>query len=66
MKGQYEQQCNAAVLAEMGVAVIKSLKNKHLDTLQQWLDTDTIINVDYPDITDKIVSQLLKKSQNKH
>lgn len=66
MKGQYEQQCNAAVLAEMGVAVIKSLKNKHLDTLQQWLDTDTIINVDYPDITDKIVSQLLKESQNKH
>tara|TARA_R110000765_G_scaffold84129_3_gene162955 strand:+ start:5635 stop:6633 length:999 start_codon:yes stop_codon:yes gene_type:complete len=66
MKGQYEQQCNAAVLAEMGVAVIKSLKNKHLDTLQQWLDTDTIIKVDYPDITDKIVSQLLKKSQNKH
>lgn len=66
MKGQYEQQCNAAVLAEMGVAVIKSLKNKHLDTLQQWLDTDTIIKVDYPDITDKIVSQLLKESQNKH
>ncbi|WP_339655253.1 glycosyltransferase family protein [uncultured Maribacter sp.] len=66
MKGQYEQQCNAAALAEMGVPIIKSLKNKHLNTLQKWLDTDTIITVDYPDNTDNIVSQLLKESQKKH
>ena len=66
MKGQYEQQCNAAALAEMGVPVIKSLKNKYLDKLQQWLDTDTIISVDYPDITDNIVCQLLREFQKKH
>ena len=28
MKGQYEQQCNAAALKEMGVPVIKNLKEK--------------------------------------
>ena len=60
MKGQYEQQCNAAALEKMGVPVIKSLKKKHLTKLQNWLDTDTLVPVDYPDITDEIVSQLLQ------
>jgi len=62
MKGQYEQQCNAAALAEMGVPVIKSLKKKHLTKLEQWLDSNTIVPVDYPDITDEIVTQLLEES----
>lgn len=66
MKGQYEQQCNAAALAQMGVPVIKSLKNKHLVKVQHWLDTDTVVPVDFPNITDKIVSQLLKESQKKY
>lgn len=63
MKGQYEQQCNAAALEQMGVSVIKSLKNKHLTKLKCWLDTETIVEVDYPDITDDIVNQLLEKSR---
>ena len=29
IRAQYEQQCNAAALKEMGVPVIKSLKKKH-------------------------------------
>lgn len=62
MKGQYEQQCNAAALEAMGVPVIKSLKNKHLNTLNEWLHSDVIVPVDYPDITDEIVSQLLQES----
>lgn len=63
MKGQYEQQCNAAALAKMGVSVIKSLKNKHLEKVQHWLDSDVIIPVAYPDNTDQIVAQLLAESQ---
>lgn len=66
MKGQYEQQCNAAALAKMGVSVIKSLKNKHLNKLQDWLDSDSIIPVEYPDITDQIVTQLLEESLRTH
>jgi len=63
MKGQYEQQCNAAALSQMGVPVIKSLKNKHLPKLQHWIDSNTIVNAEYPDITDQIVLQLLEQSQ---
>ena len=55
MKGQYEQQCNSAALKEMGVPVIKSLKNKHLDKFRHWIESDAKIEVNYPDITEQIV-----------
>jgi uncharacterized protein (TIGR00661 family) len=59
MKGQYEQQCNAAALEKMGVSVIKSLKKKHIKTINNWMLGDKIIPVNYPDDTAKIVRRLL-------
>lgn len=59
MKGQYEQQCNAAALKEMGVPVIKNFKLTHADKISQWLDDKTIINVDYPDNTEKIINKII-------
>ena len=61
MKGQYEQQCNAAALQEMGVPVLKSLKLKHLSKVLDWIKSSEIISVDYPDITDDIVNRLLQE-----
>lgn len=55
MKGQYEQHCNAAALAAMGVPVLKSLKSKHLRMVQQWLEGQALISVDYPDETADVV-----------
>ncbi|NMH89836.1 glycosyltransferase family protein [Flavivirga algicola] len=62
MKGQYEQQCNAAALKEMGVPVIKSLKKKHFGKLMDWIESNTYVEVDYPDITESIIDQLLEES----
>ncbi len=62
MKGQYEQQCNASALKEMGVPVIKSLKPKHLEKLQSWVNSDRKIDVYYPDITESIISRILEES----
>jgi uncharacterized protein (TIGR00661 family) len=62
MKGQYEQQCNAEALKDMGVPVIKTLKKKHLKTIIKWLDSDTIVEVNYPDNTEKIIDLLLKEN----
>jgi len=62
MKGQYEQQCNAAALQDMGVHVIMSLKIKHLDKIRAWLDNHLRIEVDYQDTTDNIVDRLLEES----
>ena len=59
MKGQYEQQCNAAALKDMGVPVIKSLKLKHADKIIKWIETGKIIKVDYPDNTEQIINEIL-------
>jgi hypothetical protein len=59
MKGQYEQQCNAAALAELGVPVIKSLKEKHLPAIRQWVNSGSIVTVDYPDETVAIINRIL-------
>ncbi len=61
MKGQYEQQCNAAALQTMGVPVIKSLKEKHLEKIKAWTTSKLIISVNYPNITEKIINDIVKK-----
>ena len=65
MKSQYEQQCNAAALKEMGVSVIKSLKTKHLEKINNWVETDKKVTVYYPDITRDIIDQILQETQIK-
>lgn len=59
MKGQYEQQCNAAALNKMGITVIKSLKLKHLEKIKNWINISRTLSVEYPDITEKIIDTLL-------
>ena len=59
MKQQYEQQCNAAALAKMGVPVVRGLQDKHLDRLDDWLRRGRPVPVDYPDRTGAVLDQLL-------
>lgn len=59
MKGQYEQQCNAAALKKMNVPVIKSLKSKHYDKIESWLESNQSIEVDYKNETDSILENIL-------
>ena len=61
MKGQYEQQCNAAALETMSIPVLKSLKLKHAEKIEKWVKGKNYISVNYPNITAKIISQLVKK-----
>jgi uncharacterized protein (TIGR00661 family) len=63
MKGQYEQQCNAAVLQHMGVPVLKSLKKKHIEKIKDWTNAAQYIPVDYPDITESIIDILICEHQ---
>ncbi|MGL2965310.1 glycosyltransferase family protein [Flavobacterium sp. XGLA_31] len=60
MKKQYEQHCNAAMLKEMGVSVIKKLSKKNLPLLKKWLSDDTIVEVNYPDITEQIIDLIIQ------
>jgi uncharacterized protein (TIGR00661 family) len=62
MKGQYEQQCNAAALDNLGVPVLKSLKDKHLDKIKSWAKSPQSIPVFYPDITEKIIDLVIREN----
>lgn len=61
MKGQYEQQCNAAALKSMGVPVLKSLKLKHAEKIAGWLQSGKVIDVNYPEMTEEIIDTLLSQ-----
>ena len=60
MEGQYEQQCNAAALKEMGVPVLKKLRRKYVDKIDDWVEKGSVINVEYPDKTGEILDNILK------
>ena len=59
MKGQYEQQCNAAALKHMGIPVLKSLKKKYNEKIADWLGAGQTVPVDYPDMTRKIIDHII-------
>ena len=59
MKKQYEQQCNAAMLKSMGVKVMKKLNKNHIDKISEWLKDKRIVQVNYPDITEKIIDTII-------
>ena len=59
MKGQYEQQCNAAALAQLGVPVIKSLKKKHRLLISEWLCNATPLHINFPDQLEEIIQAAL-------
>jgi uncharacterized protein (TIGR00661 family) len=61
MKGQYEQQCNAAALKEMGVPVLKKLKMSRVEKIIDWVINGEIIPADYPNITSKIIDDIFEK-----
>ena len=61
MKHQYEQQLNAAALSQMGVPVIKNLDDKYDSVIRNWIDSNSVINVDYPNRTQEIIDRIIDK-----
>ncbi len=61
MKGQYEQQCNAAALQAMGVPVIKSLKEKHHGKIGEWIANGATQVVEYPDNTRILIEAMIRE-----
>ena len=64
MKGQYEQHCNAAALKMLGVPVIKNLKNKQHKHLKKWVNNDQRVNLDFPNETEWILSEMIDNYTN--
>jgi len=60
MKNQYEQHLNAAALREIGVPVIKDLKEKNDSTIRFWLEHNQDINVNYENNIQEVVDRVLE------
>lgn len=58
MKNQYEQQCNALALKEMGIPVLKKLSKKQLPIIEKWLKSEETIEVNYPDVTEDVLDAI--------
>lgn len=58
MKNQYEQMCNAAFLASMGIRVLTQLTENEL---YEWLQQDKTLQMDYQDQTREILRMILIK-----
>jgi uncharacterized protein (TIGR00661 family) len=65
MKGQYEQQCNAAALKLLGIPVLKNIKPKQYKMLKAWLESDLRMLMDFPDDTAYILNEIIEEHHNK-
>lgn len=61
MKGQYEQQCNALAASKLGVPVVHEIDERFIYHLNNWLNDNKQVKVDFPDETAQIVDGLVKK-----
>ncbi len=59
MKGQYEQSYNAESLRKLGVPILKKLNKKNVGTIQQWVQSNKIVEASFPDKTQEIVDKIL-------
>lgn len=69
MKNQYEQQCNAEALKNMGVPVMYDFNQNNIKIIEDWIKSKKIIEVDYSESPQKVINQIindyLKKPSNK-
>jgi uncharacterized protein (TIGR00661 family) len=60
MKSQLEQYYNAAALKQMGVPVVKKMKKKNLESIVEWIESPSIVSVNYQNITAHAVARAVK------
>ena len=61
IKGQYEQQCNAAALAQMGIKKIDKLDHDFTDHFNNWVDSKPV-RIGYDHSTEDIIAKVMKLS----
>lgn len=65
MKGQYEQQCNAAALEALGVPAVPQLNARTYKRMHQWIEKEQRVKVAYPKDTAAVaVAKLITDFKN--
>ena len=59
MKGQYEQQCNAFALKNLGVTVIENLNLIQHRTLNLWLNSENKLEINYENHIETLILKTL-------
>jgi uncharacterized protein (TIGR00661 family) len=59
MRYQYEQLCNAEAARLLGVPVVHELNDQFVSRLKEWIYSPNVVEVNFPDNTEKIVSELM-------
>jgi uncharacterized protein (TIGR00661 family) len=62
IKGQYEQQCNAAALQQMGVVCLKSIQDNFEDNFNKWIQTAKKVIANYENSIDLCLESLFSTS----
>jgi uncharacterized protein (TIGR00661 family) len=62
MKNQYEQECNAAFLSEMGITTLSDFK-KSVHEIRHWVDNGKPLKIQYPDITKEILEKIILRNE---
>lgn len=61
MKNQFEQTCNAAAAEQLGLPIVKQIDENLVDKLRKWVDSEEKITMNFPDETEQIISDLVKR-----
>lgn len=61
IRAQYEQQCNAAALKQMGVLCLKTIDDSFADHFEEWLNNDHALQMDYSKSVEQSLSYLFSK-----
>lgn len=63
MKHQYEQACNAEMLAKMGIPVLQNLSAASVQRIREWTNQEQKIRVYYPDNVPEVVRQVMTMAE---
>ncbi len=59
MAWQYEQQCNAAALKQMGVTVQTAVDRRFTEVICNWIERAEAVKITYPDHTEAVIARIL-------
>jgi uncharacterized protein (TIGR00661 family) len=63
IKGQYEQQCNAAALKEMGVTCLKQVSDVFEEQFIHWINSPQTVKVNYNNSIDQCLHHLFTEQE---
>jgi uncharacterized protein (TIGR00661 family) len=59
MTNQYEQQCNALALLNVGGSMLKKIDENFVSSIMNWVNEPSALKLDFPDQTESIIQNIV-------